>query len=100
MVLTSSSLGPDRLSECEDVGLGAWLEERDLERPLAHCVVRALELVHAAVPEQAVTVLVDVHAVRGAGSLSVDRHAEGDRLPCSWREHEMRVACVEAVGDA
>jgi hypothetical protein len=52
-----------RLPERERVGVGAWLEEGDLQRPLADRVVLAYELVHAAVPEQAVSVLVDVHAV-------------------------------------
>ncbi len=52
-----------RLSEGEHVRLGARLEERDLQRPLADRVVLAHELVEAAVPEQAVPVLVDVHAV-------------------------------------
>ena len=52
-----------RLPERERVRLGAGLEERDLQRPLADRVVLAHELVQAAVPEQAVPVLVDVHAV-------------------------------------
>jgi hypothetical protein len=51
------------LSECERVGLGAGLEERDLERPLANPVMLSHELVNAALPEQAVPVLVHVHAV-------------------------------------
>ena len=51
------------LPEREHVRLGAWLEERDLQRPLADRVVLAHELVQAAVPEQAVPVLIDVHAV-------------------------------------
>jgi hypothetical protein len=51
------------LSECECVGLGASLDERDLQRALADRVVLAHELVQAAVAEQSVTVLVDVHAV-------------------------------------
>ena len=51
------------LSEREDVCLGAGLEERDLQRPLTDGVVLAHELVQAAIPEQAVPVLVDVFAV-------------------------------------
>jgi hypothetical protein len=47
------------LPERERVRLGAWLEEGDLERPLADGVVLAYELVHAAVPQQAVAVRVD-----------------------------------------
>ena len=54
---------PSRLPERERVRLGAGLEERDLQRPLADRVVLAHELVQAAVLEQAVSVLVDVHAV-------------------------------------
>jgi hypothetical protein len=50
------------LPECERVGLGAWLEEGDLQGPLADRVVLAHELVQAAVPKHAVAVLVDVHA--------------------------------------
>ena len=38
-------------------------EERDLQGPLTNRVVLADELVQAAVAEQAVPVLVDVHAV-------------------------------------
>jgi hypothetical protein len=51
------------LPECERVGLGAWLEEGDLQGPLADRVVLAHELVHAALAENAVSVFVDVHAV-------------------------------------
>ena len=51
------------LAEREHVCLGAGLEERDLQRPLADPVVRAHELVEAAFPKRAVPVLVDVHAV-------------------------------------
>jgi hypothetical protein len=50
------------LAERERVGLGAALEERDLQCPLADRVVLAHELVEAAVPEQAVPSLVDVNA--------------------------------------
>jgi hypothetical protein len=50
------------LPECERVGLGAWLEEDDLQGPLANRVVLAHELVQAAVPKDAVALLVDVHA--------------------------------------
>ena len=52
---------PANLAECEYGCLGAGFEERDLERPLADCVL-AHELVHAALPERAVPVLGDVHA--------------------------------------
>jgi hypothetical protein len=51
------------LPECERVGLGAWLEEGDLQSPLANRVVLAYELVHAALAENAVSVFVDVHAM-------------------------------------
>jgi hypothetical protein len=51
------------LPEREHVRLGAVLEEGDLQRPLADRVVLAHELIQPAVPEQAVAVLVDVHAV-------------------------------------
>jgi hypothetical protein len=54
---------PAYLAECERVCLGAGLEERDLERPLANPVVLSHELVEAALPEHAVPLLVDVHAV-------------------------------------
>jgi hypothetical protein len=54
------------LPERERVGLGAWLEERDLQGPLADRIVLADELVHAGVLEQAVSGLVDVDAVRKA----------------------------------
>ena len=51
------------LPERERVCLGARLEERDLQRPLADRVVLAHELVQPAVAEQAVAVLVDVDAM-------------------------------------
>jgi hypothetical protein len=54
---------PAYLAEREHVRLDAGLEERDLQRPLADPVVLAHELVQAAVPEQAVPLLVDVYAV-------------------------------------
>ena len=54
---------PAYLAEGERVRLGAGLEERDLQRPLADSVVLPHELVEAALPEQAVPVLVHVHAV-------------------------------------
>ncbi len=54
---------PAHLAECERVRLGAGLEERDLKRPLANPVVLSDELVEAALPEEAVPVLVDVDAV-------------------------------------
>jgi hypothetical protein len=50
------------LPERERVGLGARLEERDLHRPVADGVVLADELVHPPAVEEAVAVLVDVHA--------------------------------------
>ena len=46
-----------------NVNAYAGLEDRDLKRPLADRVVLGHELVRAAVPEHAVSVLVDVHAV-------------------------------------
>jgi hypothetical protein len=54
---------PAYLAECERVRFGAGREERDLQGPLANPVVLSHELVEAALPEQAVPVLVDVHAV-------------------------------------
>jgi hypothetical protein len=48
------------LPECERVGLGAWLEEGDLQGALADRFVLAHELVQAAVPKHAVALLVDV----------------------------------------
>jgi hypothetical protein len=52
---------PAYLAERERVRLGAGLEERDLQRPLTDPVVLVYELVEAALPKQAVPVL--VHAV-------------------------------------
>ena len=51
------------LAEREHICLGAGLEERDLQRPLADSVVLTHELVEAAVPEQAVPGPVDVDAL-------------------------------------
>src|SRR3954466_3736413 len=88
------------LSESEHVRPGAGLVERDLERPVLDWPRLANELVHAALAEQAVPVLVDVDAVRRARSLAVEEHAERDRVPRFAVQHEVRVARVEAVGDA
>src|SRR5918998_3081890 len=88
------------LSEGEGVRVGAWLKEADLQRSVAYDVVLAYELVHAVVSEYAVAVRVDVHACRRAGSLAVEGYAEGDRLRCSSRKHEVGVTRVEAEGDA
>jgi hypothetical protein len=49
--------------EREHVRLGAGLEEGDLQRPLPDRIRLAYELIQAAVPKHAVSVLVDVHAV-------------------------------------
>jgi hypothetical protein len=51
------------LPEREHVRLGAGLQERDLQRPVADGVVLPDELVQAGVPEQAVPVLADIDAV-------------------------------------
>src|SRR5215211_5511236 len=88
------------LSEGEGMRVGAWLKEADLQRSVACDVVLAHELVHAVVSEYAVAVRVDVHACRRAGSLAVEGYAEGDRLRCSSREHEVGVTRVEPEGDA
>ena len=58
------------------------------------------ELVQAALAEQALPGLVDVDPVRAARGLAVEEHAKGNRLSRSGRQHEMRVARVEPVGDA
>ncbi len=50
-------------AERERVRLGTGLEEGDRQRPVADVVVLANELVEAAVPENAVSVGVDVDAV-------------------------------------
>ena len=71
-----------------------------LQRPLSDRVVLAHDLVQAAVPEQAVPTLVDVHAVGPPRCLAVEEHAERNRLSRSGRQHEMRVARVEPVGGA
>jgi hypothetical protein len=54
---------PRSSPERERIRLGARLQERDLERPLAHRAALAHELVQAAATEHAVPVRVDVHAV-------------------------------------
>lgn len=58
------------------------------------------ELVKAAVDQCPVSVLVDIRTVRAAGRLAIQEHAEGDRVPTSGGQHEVRVACVEPEGDA
>ena len=57
----------------------------------------AHELVHAAVPEQAGPVRVDIHAVRRTRRLAVEEQAKGNWFSRSGRQHEMRVARVESV---
>src|SRR6185312_7339950 len=88
------------LSEREAVGLGTRLEERDLQHASADLPGLPYELVHAAVLQQPVSVLVRVHAVRRAQRLAVQRHAEGDRIVLPGGHHEVRVARVEAEADA
>ena len=55
--------GAHSSAERERVSLRSRLAERDLDGPLADSVVLSHELVHAAVPEQAVPFRVDVDAV-------------------------------------
>jgi hypothetical protein len=50
------------LPESGRIRLGAGLEERDLQRPLANLVVLAYELVHTGLLKQPVAVFVDVDA--------------------------------------
>src|SRR6185312_1585683 len=88
------------LTEREAVGLGARLEEGDLEHAPADLAGLPYELVHAAVLQNAVPVLVRVHPVRRAQRLAVEEHAEGDRIVLPGRHHEVRVARVEAEADA
>src|SRR5439155_13383143 len=57
-------------------------------------------LVQAVVVEDAIALLVDVDAVRTARSVAVEQDTERDRLTRVARENEMRVARVEAEGDA
>ena len=96
------------LPERERVGLGAGLEERDLQRPLADRFALAHELVQAPLAEQAVAVLVDVDAVgrrreprrrgaRGTGSAlcapedsTSARRARGTGRRCSRRPRRAR----------
>ena len=61
--LSAATARSARLPERERIRLGAGVGERDLQRPLADGVVLAHELVQAAVPEQSVPGLVDVHAM-------------------------------------
>jgi hypothetical protein len=56
----SSCVEASGLPEGECVRLGAGLVEGDLERSFADSVMLAYELIQAAVPEHAVSVLVDV----------------------------------------
>ena len=93
-------VGQGRLPEGEHVRLGAGLEEADLECPFGHSVVLADELVETAVPQHAGAVPVDVESVRRARRRAVEEHAEGNLVVCPRREDEMRVARVEAEGDA
>src|SRR5215470_18463678 len=58
--LASPCLEASALPEGECVRLGAGLVEGDLERSLADPVMLAYKLIQAAVPDHAVSVLVDV----------------------------------------
>jgi hypothetical protein len=65
--------------------LCAGMGEGDLHGAFAHLAILAHELVHAAVQERAVAVLVDVHAVGRAGGSAVEERSEWDRLACPGR---------------
>src|SRR5262245_50658972 len=90
---------PLRLTECERVGLGAGLEERDPKRSLTDGVRLADELVEAALAENAVALLVDVLAVGRARRLVVEENLERDRPTVAGREDEVGVTSVEAEAD-
>src|SRR5262249_6049126 len=90
---------PLRLTECERVGLGAGLEERDPNRPLTDLVRLPDELVEAALADNAVALLVDVLAVGRARRLVVEQNLERDRPAVAGREDEVGVARVEAEAD-
>lgn len=59
----------------------------------------AHELIHPRVLEEAVAVRVDVHARRWARTLTVEAHAERDRLARASGQDRVRVACVKPEGD-
>src|SRR2546421_9140172 len=87
-------------AEGECVGLGAGLEERDLQGPLAHRAGLAHKLVHAARVQLTLTVLVHVQAFGAPRTFAIDEHAERDRVVRTRIQNEVCVACVVPEDDA
>src|SRR5215471_15305206 len=89
-----------RLAEGEAVGLGAGVEEGDLEGAVGDGAGLADELVGPLLCEGAVAVGAGVGPVRLAGWLTLDADAEPlGRSRCRRSHDEVEVAGVEAVGD-
>src|SRR6478735_8702046 len=90
--------GP-RLSEGEDVGPDARVEERDVERAIGAGVGLAHELVEPRLVDPARPRLVDVAAVRRAGGLPVEAHLEADGAGRRRGQDEVEIAGPESVRD-
>src|SRR4029079_10016899 len=88
-------------AECEAVGLGAGVEEFDLEQRVVDPAGLPDKLVQPLLVERAATLLVDVRAVVLARRLPVQEDPEWDRGAGRRRaHHEVHVASVEANRDA
>src|ERR1700733_5229925 len=81
------------LAEGERVGLGAGVEEADLEGVVGDAAGLADELIEPRLDDRAVAGLVGVGPVRRAGRLPVDERPEPDgRSWRGWSHHEVEVA--------
>src|SRR5271170_543183 len=88
------------LTEGERVGLGAGVEERDLEGSLGDALALADELVQALLGEGAVAVFVEVEPVGGVRRLPVEEHLESHGGARYGRPQDhVQVAGLEAAGD-
>src|SRR5215470_9541051 len=88
------------LTEGEAVGLGAWIEEGDLEDAVGDGAGLADELVNPLPRESAVAVAVDVGPVALAGWLDIKQDEEPHRgCCCCWAHDQVEISGVEAAGD-
>src|ERR1051326_9311767 len=87
------------LSEREDIGADAGIEEFDLERAVLDRSLLPDELIEARFLHAARTIGVHVGAMVGAGRHAVDFHAEANGVAFGRRQHKINVAGMKPVAD-
>src|SRR3954465_9568608 len=96
---TASSAWEARLAEGEHVGLGAGVEEGDLEETVRDGAWLADKLVEPCIGDGALAALVGVEAVGGPGRLTVDQQPEPHRRSLRSQD-EVEIAGVKSIRDA